>query len=283
MSAISIIRKFFRITPSPRQSVEHSLYSLETQRKRLETFLQRVQQRDRLLFGQCSAAASRGDREKASMLATELSELRKLEKTCLHGELVLERLILRLETIRACGDVFYHLRPTLNVVRSVSDILQGAMPDIAAELNRIGEGLSDQISTFNTTVPDVTFPVTASMPNDIMSEVQALVEQQLKEKLPEIPAISPPTAVDQPKLIEVTADGVTDEDGETVEPAGEMALVGAIRGEDSSGFEEKLLRYVQRKGGRIDLTECARELGASHEQVLKTLDSLTTNGKVVVK
>ncbi len=216
------------------------------------------------------------------MLATELSELRKLEKTCLHGELVLERLILRLETIKACGEVFYHLRPTLSVVRGVSDILRGAMPDIAAELGRIGEGLSDQITTFNTTVPDVPFQINASMPTDILSEVQAIVEQQLQEKLPEIPAISPAISVKQPKLVEL-ADGGTEEEGETIEPAGEMALIKPNRRENGGSLEEKLLRYVQRTGGKVDLAECARELGASHEQVLKTLDSLTTNGKVVVK
>ncbi len=216
------------------------------------------------------------------MLATELSELRKLEKTCLHGELVLERLILRLETIKACGDVFFHLRPTLTVVRGVSDILQGAMPDIAAELGRIGEGLSDQISTFNTTVPDVQFPINAAMPNDILSEVQAIVEQQLQERLPAIPAIAQSVAAVQPKMIEVAAGGEDEDTGEASEPAGEMALIrpGKI---GSANLEEKLLRYVQRTGGRVDLAECARELGASHEQVLKTLDTLTTNGKVVVK
>jgi hypothetical protein len=216
------------------------------------------------------------------MLATELSELRKLEKTCLHGELVLERLILRLETIKACGDVFFHLRPTLSVVRGVSDILQGAMPDIAAELGRIGEGLSDQISTFNTTVPDVAFPTSAAMPNDILSEVQAIVEQQLQERLPAIPAITQPIAAVQPKMIEVAAGGEDEDAAGATEPAGEMALIrpGKI---GSASLEEKLLRYVQRTGGRVDLAECARELGASHEQVLKTLDTLTTNGKVVVK
>jgi division protein CdvB (Snf7/Vps24/ESCRT-III family) len=282
VSAISIIKKLFRGTPTPKESIEHSLYKLETQRKRLESFLHRVQQRDRTLFSQCSSASSRGDREKATMLATELSELRKLEKTCLHGELVLERLILRLETIKACGDVFFHLRPTLTVVRGVSDILQGAMPDIAAELGRIGEGLSDQISTFNTTVPDVQFPINAAMPNDILSEVQAIVEQQLQEKLPAIPAITPSIIPVQPRLVEVAADGGSEDEGETLEPAGEMALIRPGRREAAS-LEDKLLRYVQRTGGRVDLAECARELGASHEQVLKTLDTLTTNGKVVVK
>ncbi len=216
------------------------------------------------------------------MLATELGELRKLEKTCLHGELVLERLILRLETIKACGDVFFHLKPTLTVVRGVSDILQGAMPDIAAELGRIGEGLSDQITTFNTTVPDVPFQINAAMPNDILSEVQAIVEQQLQERLPAIPALTPSITATQPKLVEVAADVGSEDEGANSEPAGEMALIRPGRHEGAS-LEEKLLRYVQRTGGRVDLAECARELGASHEQVLKTLDSLTTNGKVVVK
>ncbi len=284
MSAISFIKKLFRISPpTPRESVDHSLYKLETQRKRLETFLHRVQQRDRTLFSQCSTATSRGDREKASMLATELSELRKLEKTCLQGELVLERLILRLETIRACGDVFYHLRPTLGVVRGVSDILQGAMPDIAAELNHIGEGLSDQIGTFNTTVPDVPFQINATMPNDIMSEVQAIVEQQLSERLPEIPALSQPVNAVQPRPVAMAADGDGMEEGETLEPAGEMALIRPSRSLSKGSFEDNLLRYVQQTGGKIDVAECARALGTSNEEVLKTLDSLTSSGKVVVK
>lgn len=281
---VSIIRRLFRITPpSPKESVDHSIFKLEAQRKRLDSFLHRVQQRDRVLFSQCSSASSRGDREKANMLATELSELRKLEKTCFYGELVLERLILRLETIKACGDVFSHLRPTLGVVRGVSEILQGAMPDIAAELNRIGEGMSDQISSFSTMVPDVPFQLNAEMPSDIMSEVQAIVEQQLQEKLPEIPALSPTIVVSKPKLVEVAADGGTEEQGEIIEPAGEMAIIRPSRRENTATLEEKLLGYVQRKGGRIDLAECGRELGASHEQILKTLDTLTTSGKVVVK
>lgn len=277
VSAVSFIRKLFHATPSPRQSIEHSLYKLETQRKRLETFLHRVQERDRTLFTACSAAASKGDREKAAVLATELSELRKLEKTCLQGELVLERLILRLETIRACGDVFYHLKPTLNVVRNVSEILSGAMPDISAELGRIGEGLSDQINSFNTTVPDVPFQVTGTMPQDIMDEVSALVEQQLKEKLPEIPAVVTP----QTRLVEMTTDGDTEE--ESNQPAGQVSVIRPSRRLQSPSFEEELLNYVQSNGGKVDVAQCANALGVSHEQVLMALDSLTTRGKVVVK
>lgn len=216
------------------------------------------------------------------MIATELSEVRKIGKTCLYGELVLETLIMRLETIKACGDVFFQLRPTLGAVRGVSEVLQGSMPDIAAELNRIGEVMSDQIGSFNTTVPDVPFQVNASMPNDILAEVQAIVEQQLEERFPEIPAVSPPVNLQQSKPVEVPADGDDEEEG-AMEPAGQTAIFRPSRSVSPATFEQKLLAYVQRKGGRIDVAECARDLGASNEEVLKTLDSLTINGKVVVK
>ena len=82
-------------------------------------------------------ALKKNNREKAAMCATELAEVRKLVKFLYNVQLAIERVILRLETIKELGDIVSDLKPALRLLQNVSQELFQVLPDVSSELNNV--------------------------------------------------------------------------------------------------------------------------------------------------
>ena len=60
-------------------------------------------------------ALKKNNKEKAAMCATEIAEVRKLVKFLYNVQLAIERVVLRLETIKELGDVVQLLDSAFNI------------------------------------------------------------------------------------------------------------------------------------------------------------------------
>ena len=88
-------------TPPPiREVANKSITTLRVQQNKLEQASFRLKERDRILFEICMGELKKNNREKAAICATELAEVRKLVKFLYNVQLAIERVILRLETIK---------------------------------------------------------------------------------------------------------------------------------------------------------------------------------------
>jgi division protein CdvB (Snf7/Vps24/ESCRT-III family) len=93
-------------TPPPiREVATKSIMTLKVQQNKLEQASFRLKERDRILFETCMGALKKKNREKAAICATELAEVRKLVKFLYNVQLAIERVIMRLETIKELGDL----------------------------------------------------------------------------------------------------------------------------------------------------------------------------------
>ena len=115
-------------TPPPiREVANKSITTLKIQQNKLEQASFRLKERDRILFETCMGALKKNNREKAAMCATELAEVRKLVKFLYNVQLAIERVILRLETIKELGDIVSDLKPAL---RLASKCFSRAIPGL---------------------------------------------------------------------------------------------------------------------------------------------------------
>jgi len=116
-------------SPPLGEAIPQAMRKLEVQRVKLEQATVRLHERDRVLFEMCVTAA-RKNRERAIICANELAEVRKLLKMLRGATLSLERVILRLETIKELGDIVTGLKPTLRTLKKVTKRLFRSMQNL---------------------------------------------------------------------------------------------------------------------------------------------------------
>jgi division protein CdvB (Snf7/Vps24/ESCRT-III family) len=84
-------------------------------------------------------ALKKNNKQRAAMCANEIAEVRKLIKFLYSVQLAIERVVLRLETIKELSDIVVDLKPALKLLQNVSSDLFQVLPDVSSELNNVNE------------------------------------------------------------------------------------------------------------------------------------------------
>jgi division protein CdvB (Snf7/Vps24/ESCRT-III family) len=166
-------------------------YRLRVQRNKIESTGLMLQHRDKELFDKCVAANATGDSLRASLYASECADIRKIVKVVLQSELALEQVIFKMETAEIMGDIAYLMHPVKNVVLAVGKQIHHLMPEVSFELNQINENLDGLIvDAGNVSEPIITAEAHSPEAETILREADALAEQKIKSRFPEL---QPPT------------------------------------------------------------------------------------------
>lgn len=269
------------------------------QHNKLEQATYRLRERDKILFQTCIGALRNKNKERAAICANEISEVRKLIKFLYNVELAIERVILRLETIKELSEVVVDLKPALKLLQSVSQELFEVLPDVSSELSKVNETISETLYATKITADESIIPVNRKTPGgeEILSEVSSFLEHKLSENLPEPPATLKMPQVEKTTLKEmvaITASCSESSGRKAVEESGKdssQTLISYKKAEiqeislkvENSDLEEVLLDYVRKSNGEIDLTRCSVDLETSHEEIEKALESLGSKGKIKIE
>jgi division protein CdvB (Snf7/Vps24/ESCRT-III family) len=269
---------------------------LKIQQHEIEQVSFRLKRRDEVLFQTCIHALRNHNKDRATMCANEVAEIKKLSKFLYHVELAIERVILRLETIRELGDIIVDLKPALKMLQSVSKQLFEVLPDVSSELSRVNDAINETLYSTRITVDESLIPVnkTTLGGKEILKEVSSFLEQKVAEKLPEPPATlkTPEKApVEQMIALATTCSQTVSQEIVETEAVSSQNLLSFKESEiqevslkvEKSPLEDVLLEYVRKSKGEIDLMKCSIELNASYSEIEKALQSLGAKGKVVIE
>lgn len=186
------IRETVRPTPVKRR-LNHTIHRLQVQMRRLETKTYQLQARDKALYQKCVSAVQAKNSTQASMYASECAEIRKMVLITLRSEMALERVHLRLETVRDFGEIAYAMSSVGAVLGKVRNDLQNLMPDISTELADVNDTLQSVVlEVGQATEQSFDFNVPTEESEAILKEAATLAEQRMRERFPEMPKI--PTA-----------------------------------------------------------------------------------------
>ncbi|AEB94639.1 MULTISPECIES: cell division protein CdvB1/B2 [Metallosphaera] len=164
-------------------------YKLKTTISRLEVYISKMQERDRVLFERIVTAQMSKDNARASMYANEIAEIRKMTRQMIAVQIALEQVQLRLETVTEVADVFNSLVPVIGVVRELKNAIKGVMPEISMEIADIEEGLQEVvIEAGDFTGASLEQAATSPEARKILQEASAIAEQRMKENFPDLPA-----------------------------------------------------------------------------------------------
>jgi len=266
---------------------------LKIQRFKLEKVIVRLRERDTILFKTCAKALKDKNKERATIFANELAEVRKLTKIIAQTQILIERIMLRLETLKELNAAFADLKPVLRILHSVTKRLTILMPQMAYEMERVNDSIDETLAMTSIGSPqlDMPFDVKTQGGEEVLKEVSSVLEQRLAEKLPE-----PPTSVavkekrqrvekvKQMVALAATCSEIREEERpQKYVSYKDMELQSvSIKIRETSSLEDTVLEYAKNRGGQIDVTQCAFELNVPPKEVEKTLESLGAQGKIKI-
>lgn len=242
-------------------------------------------------------ALKRNNKDKAAICATEISEIRKLIKFLYNVELAIERVVLRLETIRELSEIVMDLKPALKLLQNVSQDLFQVLPDVSSELDNVNSAISETLYATKITTDESVIPVNRKTPGgeQILKEVNNFLEQKLEENLPEPPTTSVTKERSTVKELVALSAGCSQISGrKTDEEIGNdssQTLFSYKKSEikeisltvEKPSIEDMLLEYVRKSNGEIDMTRCSSDLKTSNEEIEKALETLGTKGKIKIE
>ena len=283
--------------PAIREVANKSISTLRVQQNKLEQASFRLKERDRVLFESCMGALKKNNREKAAICATELAEVRKLIKFIYSVQLAIERVILRLETIKELGDIVTDLKPALRLLQNVSQELFQVLPDVSSELDNVNSTIQETLHATKLSPDENLIPVGKKTEGgeEILKEVSSFMQQKMSETLPE-PPVEAPVQQKTPikELVALTATTSQMIGHKTTEETGfdpSKALFSYKKQEikefslkvEKPCLEDVLLEYVRKTNGEVDLSRCSSELQTSNEEIERALESLGTKGKIKIE
>ena len=233
------------------------------------------------------------------MCANEIAEVRKLLKFLYSVQLAIERVVLRLETLKELSDIVIDLKPALKLLQNVSSDLFQVLPDVSSELNNVNDAIRETLCATKISADESLIPVGRKTVGgeEVLNEVSSFLEHKLSETLPEPPVNSLPAEEEVAPIRELVALS-----------ASSSQVVGSKKTEDfgmeaaktlfsykkseikeisfsveKPSIEDMLLEYVRKSNGEIDLTRCSSDLKTSNEEIEKALESLGTQGKIKIE
>jgi len=162
--------------------------------------VKRFENRDAALFKCVVKALSERDKARANILASELWEIRKVEKMLMQESLALESVSMRLSTVSEIGDLVTVLAPAASVLNSIRSGMSTILPEAGQELENIGSLLTDIVTSTNqSTEMPVNIGTVNADAEKILEEAELAAGNRLKEQFPEVAtgvAISKKTSIE---------------------------------------------------------------------------------------
>ena len=186
-SILSKIKDSGKPSQGLKQQIVTVIQRIEGQKNKLNNASRRFEQRDLTLFKRITKALTERDTMRANVLASELAEIRKVEKMLMHAGLALESVSIRLKTVSELGEVMTVLAPAAGVLNSIRGGMSGIFPEAGREIENIGSLLNDIVSTTN---QDIRSPVDIKSAGleatKILKEAEEAASKKLREQFPEV-------------------------------------------------------------------------------------------------
>ncbi len=293
------MRNFLNPNPPPvRETVVKSITTLKVQRNKIDQAAYRLKERDKFLFQTCIGALKSKNKEKAAICANEVMEVRRIVTFLSNVELAIERVILRLETIKELSDIIFDLKPSLRLLQRVSQELFDTLPDVSAELGRVNEAITETLHSTKITTDESIIPVNKKTPGgeEVLKEVSSFLEQKVSEELPEPPAVTEPdnepVAMKEMIALATTCSEFSGQEDESEHMEDNSQTLFSYKKSEiqeislkveKPSLEDALFEYVKKGNREIDLARCSIDLESSYEQIRKALDDLGAKGRIKIE
>jgi len=172
-------------------------YRLKTAMGKIASYIDKLSERDRILFENIVDAMIKKDELRAKMYAKEVAEIRKITKQLLTVQYALEHASLKLETFMIYGGAINEVAPVIGVLREALGIVKNIAPDIWIDLQVAVRELE---TAMGESMADLGLSVDVGMDAEakkILEEARIVAEQKIRETFPELPKALPSPSTGQ--------------------------------------------------------------------------------------
>lgn len=161
------------------------------QLSRLKMLESKYTQMDGDLTKMISFHIKEGNNHKARVVASELANMRRVNKTSRNASVALEVMMIRLSTIGEFSSLLDTISPTIDMIKEIQKDMSVHLTKGKQEISEINDIFRDVLT--KTDIPIVENKVSTKIDSDaldILNEVQNRIENETRAKLPEVPSIS---------------------------------------------------------------------------------------------
>jgi len=185
-SITSKIKSIGKPAETVKDQINMAIQRLDVQTKSLDCAVKRFENRDAAIFQCIVKTLSERNTARAKIYASELWEIRKIEKMLMQESLALESVCMRLKTVSEMGDVVSMLAPAARVLNNIRSGMSTVLPEAGQELEKIGSLLTDIVSqTSQSTETPVNIGTANADAQEILHEAELAAERRLREQFPE--------------------------------------------------------------------------------------------------
>lgn len=247
----------------------------------------RLQQKDHDMFQKCVAAQLSKDLPRAQLYASECAEIRKMAKIVLESEIALERAIIRLQTVEQLGEVLVQMLPIVSVVNETRGKIEGVIPEVASELDAVHSLLDDTVKETGIIQQGNSGIVLQNEEaKRIFEESSVFAEEQIRKQFPELPSATS----EQKTVRELEGMGIDEEElirsTSSEKQESTLEAQGVAEGLSPEGLPSRVYEYIKNhvgQGGRLNLTDCATALGARRDDVMRAVEALSRERRIVLR
>jgi len=139
-----------------------------------------------------------GNNARAKILATELSNVRRLRRTTQHTGIALEAIVIRFSTIHEFAMILDTIDPTVEMIKGIQSDLSKAIPAAGQVISEVSAVTTDVLANANIKADArISTPVDADALS-ILNEIEGVLEDEAKAKLPEVPTAIPAQKQEEP-------------------------------------------------------------------------------------
>jgi division protein CdvB (Snf7/Vps24/ESCRT-III family) len=167
--------------------VNNAISVINTQISQLQLMDKKFSTIDSSFSSKIAQNIKSGNNAKANVIANELSAVRRLRKNTQNASLALEVVAMRFTTITEFSMMMDAINPTIDMLTDIQKDLSKAVPSATNVLSQVHAMSSDVLinSTINT--ESKIGSVVDKDALSILNDVQNSLEDEAKEKLPEVP------------------------------------------------------------------------------------------------
>jgi division protein CdvB (Snf7/Vps24/ESCRT-III family) len=155
---------------------------------RLQTLDRKFYEMDVDFRNQIAQNIKLGNNAKAKVLAIELANIHKVQKTTQNMNISLEVVVLRYSTINEFATIMDTINPTIEMIKEIQKDISKVVPTASRLIDDMVKTSSEVLNNYN--VHEEFGKITNPMNEDavkILNQVEEFVEEEAKSRLPEIP------------------------------------------------------------------------------------------------
>ena len=161
---------------------------------KLDSITKKLQEKDNFIFKKVVEAVKLQNNPYSKAYATELHEIRKMNKMVTSAKLAMEQIQLRLNTISELGDVVVTLSPCMSIIKGLSAGLGGLMPEANSSMQDLSNILGDIMAGASVNGnANIAIDTSNADTTTILEEAHAVLEGQVRQTIPDLPTSLPST------------------------------------------------------------------------------------------